>query len=506
MMRRGVISVYLSIAAALLFSVILVSLESVRTAIIRTSSQRWSDMAAEMVFSGYVQPLADQYGLFVLDAGEGFGRLDNFRQFAGANMKSAAAAPAGPFQIRAEISDSSASSFTRLEDQDWKFLLEQIAKREKLELAEKGLKKITSPADVSSAESVKKRFAGELDQAEQQARQEAAAQEDDRTSPEKDSAQTVESTGPRIEDPRPGIGQLLRRGLVSLVMNGRSVSDRSIRPDSCTYSTGAEKQTDLITNFGNALSVRKKLSSFHFSSAVSAGLNMAMLNLYISDFFTDAADREEGDMAHALLYEKEYILCGHADDQRNLEGTLRRIFALRSMLNLAWLYSSPDAAARLTDAAAQIAVSALPGAGQLVRLLLMVCWAGAEAAVDCAGLIDGKKVPIWKNSSTWNLSLDQLVLLAKGQAGISDFAKDSSSGLDYHGYLDLLLSGVGKDKKIRRMLSLMELNVRMAEGYENFSFANSLQGAAFQLDLTMQPAFWKHGPGISWHLNTVYGY
>ena len=151
MMRRGVISVYLSIAAVLLFSVILVSLESVRTAIIRTSSQRWSDMAAEMVFSGYVQPLADQYGLFVLDAGEGFGRLDNFRQFAGANMKSAAAAPAGPFQIRAEISDSSASSFTRLEDQDWKFLLEQIAKREKLELAEKGLKKTLRMSAVPKA-------------------------------------------------------------------------------------------------------------------------------------------------------------------------------------------------------------------------------------------------------------------------------------------------------------------------------------------------------------------
>ncbi len=87
MMKRGVITVYLSLVMAVTLSLILVSLESVRVTVLQTAAARYADMAAEMVFSGYSRPAAERYGLFVLDAGDARNRLSVFDTFLGLNMK-----------------------------------------------------------------------------------------------------------------------------------------------------------------------------------------------------------------------------------------------------------------------------------------------------------------------------------------------------------------------------------------------------------------------------------
>ena len=64
MMKKGVMTVYFSLVFMLVMSFLLVLLESDRLYILRTEGERYADMAAEMVFAGYIQPLADYYSLF----------------------------------------------------------------------------------------------------------------------------------------------------------------------------------------------------------------------------------------------------------------------------------------------------------------------------------------------------------------------------------------------------------------------------------------------------------
>ena len=55
MMKKGVMTVYFSLVFMLVMSFLLVLLESDRLYILRTEGERYADMAAEMVFAGYIQ-------------------------------------------------------------------------------------------------------------------------------------------------------------------------------------------------------------------------------------------------------------------------------------------------------------------------------------------------------------------------------------------------------------------------------------------------------------------
>ena len=56
-----------------------------------------------------------------------------------------------------------------------------------------------------------------------------------------------------------------------------------------------------------------------------------------------------------------------------------------------------------------------------------------------------------KSDSTWNLSLQQLVLMASGGAGPGAMIRDGKNGLTYQQYLFLLLALQPREKKIIRI-------------------------------------------------------
>ena len=80
-MKKGVMTVYFSLVFMLVMSFLLVLLESDRLYILRTEGERYADMAAEMVFAGYIQPLADYYSLFGVNHGEKNSQLEKFDDY-----------------------------------------------------------------------------------------------------------------------------------------------------------------------------------------------------------------------------------------------------------------------------------------------------------------------------------------------------------------------------------------------------------------------------------------
>ena len=497
MTKRGVITVYLSLIMAVMLSLILVSLESVRVTVIRTASSRYADMAAEMVFSGYTRPAAERYGLFVLDTGTSRGRLSAFDAFLGLNMKENRV-----FSLGGQTGDSAVIETVTLRDHEWKGLMDQIERCELYTLGEEGLAAAGSflkKLKTGSAEDVQDAFAGNLESSGAGAE---AAQDEETGKEEKEEA--------AMQDPRPGITALLKRGLLDTVMEGRSVSSRSVHTADCSYQIAADRAGNKIWDFMNyrraVQSVQDADSSGLSESLLRTGRQDLLLCTYITDHFRMLTGSKAADGEHVLEYEAEYILCGNNEDRANLENTMIRLFALRTMCNLAYLYTSTSKGSMLEEAVAMMALSSIPAAGAVMKLLLMLCWACAESLVDCTALTRGEKVPMMKSDGTWNLSLQQLVSLASGGTGTGELIRDGESGLDYKQYLFILLALQSRERKIVRMTQVMEKNIRLTEGYHDFSFANCITGAVFSGTVTVKARFFKHPGQVSCSYQAAYQY
>lgn len=248
-------------------------------------------------------------------------------------------------------------------------------------------------------------------------------------------------------------------------------------------------------------------------SQIQAGVknqsDQMILNMYIYDQFKTLRNSRPSGRSKdtALNYEIEYIAFGHASDRENLESAVTACFTLRTILNLAYLYLSPDKDADLQRVVQGLsAAGMIPVAGEVLKLLLMICWASAEAAVDCAGLAEGGKVPLMKDRNTWNMSVEQLLHAAAGGGKASEYFKSGTKGWDYHQYLMLFLMLTPTEKKIIRMTQLIENNVWLMKGYENFQLKNCAVKASFSGKIDVTPFFWKYPQKIQYRFHTEYAY
>ena len=501
MMKRGVITVYLSLVMAVMLSLILVSLESVRVTVIRTASSRYADMAAEMVFSGYTRPAAERYGLFVLDAGESRSRLSAFDTFLGLNMKEGRV-----FSLAGDPDKSTVSETVSLRDHGWRGLMDQIMRCELYTLGEEGLAKAGSfikNVNTSSAGDTQDAFADNLSSSGAGADAAlAAAEEKDEKEEKKEEVS--------LPDPRPGIAALLKQGLLDIVMEGKPVSSGSVHTADCSYQIAADRTGRKIWDFMNyhraVQTLQEQDRSGLTGDLLRTGQQDLLLCTYITDHFRMLTGGKAEDGGHVLEYEAEYILCGSSEDRVNLENTMMRLFTLRTMCNLAYLYTSPSKGGMLEEAAAMMALSSIPAVGTVIKLLLMLCWACAESLVDCTALARGEKVPMMKTDASWNLSLQQLITLASGGAGPGSMIRDGKSGLSYQQYLFILLALQSREKKLVRMTQLMEKNIRLAEGYRSFSFANCVTGAVFSGTVFVKDRFFRHPGKVSCSYQAAYQY
>ena len=502
MMKRGVITVYLSLVMAVMLSLILVSLESVRVTVLRTASARYADMAAEMVFSGYTRPAAERYGLFVLDAGASRGKLAAFDTFLGLNMKEDRV-----FSLSGAPEKSTVSETVTLRDHGWKELMDQVERCELYTLGEEGLAGAGSfikNLNTSSAGDAQDAFTGNLSSSgagADAARSAAEAEGKEEKEEKKEEA---------MPDPRPGIAALLKRGLLDIVTEGKQVSSASIHTADCSYQISADRADKKIWDFMNYHHAVQTLQE-QDNSGLSGGLLRTgkqdlLLCTYIADHFRMFTAGKAADGAHVLEYEAEYILCGSSEDRVNLENTMTRLFALRTMCNLAYLYTSASKGGMLEEAAAMMALSSIPAVGALIKLLLMLCWACAESLVECTALARGEKVPMMKNDATWNLSLQQLITLASGEMSPGAMIRDGKSGLSYQQYLFMLLALQSREKKLVRMTQVMEKNIRLTEGSDSFSFANCVTGAVFSGTVSVKDRFFRHPGQVSCSFRAAYQY
>jgi len=199
------------------------------------------------------------------------------------------------------------------------------------------------------------------------------------------------------------------------------------------------------------------------SNAVTGGYtgrNLAerlLINEYIGTYFADFTD----DIKTPLSYELEYILNGKDSDRENLENTVADLLAIREGLNYMHIISDADKMQRAGELAEVISgVICLPEITFLIKFLIIAVWALVESAIDIKCLLSGGKVPIIKTKDDWKADLDTIFEVLENRALGN---KDSERGINYEGYLKMLLYIEDPVKRNFRMMDIMQLDIGVSQ-------------------------------------------
>ncbi|MCD8220607.1 MAG: DUF5702 domain-containing protein [Clostridiales bacterium] len=231
-------------------------------------------------------------------------------------------------------------------------------------------------------------------------------------------------------------------------------------------------------------------------------LNHLIVNEYCGSFFknfcdveitgnkeTEYAGETESLRGRCLAYEIEYLLGGADSDRENLTKAVERLFAVREGLNLAYLLTDSEKREEARTLAAT--VTGITGLAPLVLItmfFILCVWAAGEALMDIRGLLSGEKVPIWKSSDTWTLTIENLLEMGKnGTIGTGG----GDQGLTYGSWLKLLLYVDDIVIQEYRMMDMIQMNLR--EKQNSFRMRRGLYRTQLRCELNGKHVFFAPG-------------
>lgn len=229
---------------------------------------------------------------------------------------------------------------------------------------------------------------------------------------------------------------------------------------------------------------------------LTAGLEKALLDEYAAHFFTRFGQEKAGD----VHYEQEYILQGKTSDRENLKQTVNELLAVREALNLAALYA--DAEKRSEAETLALAITGLTGIAPITAaasFFIMTVWAFAESVADVKILLAGGKIPFFKQSGDWKISLSALAeggtsVFADSENGIQSDSDDN--GLDYQEWLKLFFLIQEKSSFCYRMMDMIQNRIsekepgfRMDRCQYGVSVSYSAQGNLIKLGRTSRKEY-----------------
>lgn len=180
-----------------------------------------------------------------------------------------------------------------------------------------------------------------------------------------------------------------------------------------------------------------------------------------------------------LQYEIEYAVGGKLTDRENLQDVLFQLLLLREATNFLHLMRDP-ARRQEADSMANIISMLLlvPEAAPAISFAIKAAWAYGESILDLRNLMEGKKVPLIKDSASWQLPLMSLIFI---RLTGDSYRHTDGNGLDYKGYLRLLLFLKSADSLAGSLMDLVEWNVRLEKDRPDFRLDNCLDALRVEL-------------------------
>jgi len=273
--------------------------------------------------------------------------------------------------------------------------------------------------------------------------------------------------------------ELLLNGVAALVLeNSADVSAAELTGEklpSAEWEKGSESEDGLVCldevdgGITDSLKIMNQNSPFSgvaqwIGKEGEELLNKTLFLSYLGVHFSDYVHPPEQESV--LAYEQEYILCGNAEDEKNLNAVIGKILLARVIFNLIHVLSD----ARKCNVAEETAlgllgVTGLPILVSIMKYLILFIWAVEGALVETAAILQGKKLGLVPTAHEFTVRFSELLLMSR--AKILEKAEDrkEKEGLafGYSEYMMLFLLLQEEEVQAVRTLDLIQENIALEE-------------------------------------------
>lgn len=434
-MKRGEISVFLSLVFVLLISFVTGILEAAVVQTVKNISRLEADRAMFSVFGEYQRTLLKEYHVFALESGYGTGDYSEENILKRMHY------------YGTEGMEYSVSSMQYLTDNGGQAFREQVTAYMELRYGVGLVRDLMGMTEQWEEQSI---------QADNMEETEESILDDYRELAGGEASENL----PEEQNPFSTIETIENEGILSLVLpDEMDLSGKRINlEDQVSYRR-------LTTGYGT-FPARDNLNGIE---------EKLLFNEYILKQFKNAAlstqseqpseDTERGEErgSTTLDYEVEYILSGKSSDKENLQSVLLKIYLIRMSLN--YIYLQGDSSRKAQAGALAVVIAALlltPEIAEPLKQLILLVWAAGESVIDLRTLLSGRRVPLVKRSENWQLPLHSLILLGTGTGTYE--GDDSQDGISYEDYLRSFLFLENTSSAAMRTLDRTEENLSSVYG------------------------------------------
>lgn len=467
--KTASLTVYMALMLPILLSLVLALFSGARIRAEKMKVEIVTDIAGNAVLGEYNRPLRQQYGLLMVDTAYDKGSpslsnmVERFNYYLDANTDGTTISQIGEFLLDTSnfseifVGDISVNEYTFAGDNEGAVVQRQIFSYLEAEPIEGLL------GDAEEAKSGKELIEGEGAGSEEvsflsvlvgvfsgiteyftNAKDEDL---DGHTEDEIDLDQTKDNQS-KMEEIVGQDQETRKLSILDMVMpEGKSPSDASF--DAGSVYTG---RSDNLSGTGLSDNFDANLFESH-----------GLFNVYLFEKFGYYNHPKDG--SH-LQYEIEYLIGKKNNDKSNLAAVAWWLFAIRCAIDFAFTFDPSSTPAIIINTVKEVCYL-IPVIGvalaEFIGAFLAVFLSFLEARNDVAILFSGGKVPIIKTNESWKTNLI---------SGLFGVTGSNVTGLDYKGYLIILMliheSYNSVDEETRRMMDIMELDIRKVDGYGNF--------------------------------------
>lgn len=491
--KNGSITIYCSLVLCIMLLLIFACMDSARLSSGRAALSCSVDEGLFSLFSNYDKILYEKYGLLFLDAGFGEDQLKigNLVDETTEYTEKVLSPTLGIFGTspeklyRISIDSAEVLGYVLATDSNYSVLTDQICEIMLQKLGADAIKQLEDTVSTLSGavneyelesedeiEELTEKYEAQKELAEQMKEETESTYEGDGAVAETnvDNIEIPED----YKNPVDNITKLMKLGLMSFVIpQDKTLSSASFDTGNMVSSRTLKQGLGLMPKEESKISEKMAISEFAL------------------DFFTNFLD---GKNSGNIEYQAEYIIGGKSGDLENLKSVLNRILLIREGFNYIYLLSSPEKTADVYESAAIISAILLsPQAIELVAQIVRICWAYAESMMDIKSLLNGGKIPLFKDAASWQVSLSLFSSMTSQTE-----SESAGRGLEYDDYLRIIMYMMSEDDLIARTADMIEYERRLNGDQENFCLDSCM--SAFRI---------KYLASIGEHevtVNRSYGY
>lgn len=476
--QKGSITIFLSLTCILFLCVICSAVESARIQGAKAQTANIIGMGNFSLLGEFEKPVLDAYDIFVLDGAYGSGSFgirkveDRFREYLQVNTRP----KENVFSVwcfdpwNLELTESRVAQYALLTDEKGEPFYQQVVAFMKANSGTLALETLLSYE--RDTEQIRK-WEEEYERRKKENDRQLSELEGQRRERMEELESELSESGAELapikrENPLKEIAKLRRRKLLAIVTGDRALSKKKVPGRTLPSKHRVRKGT-------------MKLEKEH-SGSVANVLFREYLMLYFPNY---RSVKREG----ALEYQMEYLLGGRASDEQNLKYVVNRLMLLREGMNYLYCVSNREMNLQTEGLAVSLTgFLGIPALTAATKHALLLAWAYGESLIDVRSLLDGGRVPVFKNDSAWSLTLENLGRLTQI---LEQGRTEQKEGLGYSGYLRILLHMGTLSSQKMRALDMIQCNLQREKGTGRFKVENCIVAVRTDAEWNCNPVFFR---------------